>query len=371
MINNDNLAVGEANHIFVKKFVYSHLPSGVRNSLGIMKFEQIIADLKNKVYYPVYFLMGEEAYFIDEIADFIAKNVLPPSEKEFNQLTLYGAETNIDVIIQEARRYPMLADYHVVIVKEAQHIVQLEKLLSYIEKPLKSTILVICYKYKTLDRRTEKWKNFFNKIKDIGVVFESKKIYEDKIPEWIQNFLKRKGYKISLKSSVLLADYLGNDLSKIVNELNKLMIVIPQNIEITAEHIEENIGISKDFNNFELNDALGKKNILKANRIVNYFIANPKDYPFEKNIAILYSYFTKILAYHYVQDKDPNIVASILRIHPFTVNNYKIAAKNYSAEKLVNIISLLHEYDARSKGIGNVSTDKGDLLRELIYRILH
>src|ERR1044072_3226113 len=242
----------------------------IENYFCPVEFNDILSDLKSKKYKPVYFLSGDEPYFIDKISDFIEKKVLDESEREFNQTVLYGRDTDVGTIIGEAKRYPMMSDRMVVIVKEAQNIRNIEELDSYVNNPLDSTLLVICYKYKTLDKR----KAFPKTVAKKGVLFESKKLYENKIPDWITGYLKEKKYTVTPKSSQLLTEYLGTDLGKISNELDKLMINLPPGTEITPDHIQQNIGISKDFNTFELNDALSKKDIVKANQIVNYFSAN-------------------------------------------------------------------------------------------------
>lgn len=345
-----------------------------------MTFEQILSDLKNKVYHPVYFLMGEEPYFIDVITDYIAGNVLDESEKGFNQTILYGRDTDVLTIIGQAKRFPMMANHQVVIIKEAQSIRNIEDLLPYIENPLKSTLLVICYKYKTLDKR----KKFTKEVGKNSILFEAKKLYENQIQSWINVYLKEKGYQINPKASLLLTEFLGTDLSKIANELEKLMLNIPTEsngsalldseqglLTITADHIEENIGISKDFNNFELHNALGTCNILKANQIINYFAANPKNNPLVVTISLLYSFFSKTLSYHHIKDKSKNNVASLLKINPFFVKDYDMAAKQYDVSKLTSIISLLRECDTKSKGLDNATTTDGELLKELVYKILH
>ncbi len=337
-----------------------------------MDFKQIIADLKKKVYYSVYLLMGEEPYYIDEISNFIEKNVLTDTEKEFNQTILYGKDTDVITIISNAKRFPMMANYQVVIVKEAQNIKDLfddKNLIHYIKNPLESTILVLCYKYKKYDKRRVFAKAISASKK--GILFESKKLYDNQIPTWISNFLKQKEYSISPKAVMLLAEYLGTDLSKIANEIGKLIINIPKNLEITPEHIEENIGISKDFNYFELQKALGKKDIFKANQIVNYFASNQKEHPLVVTIPILYTYFSKTLIYHCLNDKSRNNVASVLSINPYFVMDYQIAGRNYNIKKIITIISYLREYDLKSKGVGSISTSKGELLKELVFKILH
>lgn len=332
-----------------------------------MKFEQILNDLKNKIYYPVYFLGGEEAYYIDEISNYIEKNVLTDTEKEFNQTVIYGRESDVPSIVSYAKRYPMMANYQVVIIKEAQDIQDIEELLPYVEAPLDSTLLVINYKYKKIDKR----KAFFKRITNKGVLFDSPKIYDNKIPAWITDYVNNKGYRITPKACVLLAEFLGSDLGKIVNEIGKLTLNIPENAEINDELIERNIGISKDFNIFELQNAIGSKNVLKANRIAWYFGANPKENPLIKTITILYTYFSKLLIYHQLKDKSQNKVAAALSIHPFFVKDYQTAARNYSYNKLCGIISYLKEYDLKSKGVNNISITDGELLKELLFKILH
>ena len=332
-----------------------------------MEFNDILSDLKSKKYKPVYFLSGEEPYFIDRISDFIEKKVLDESEREFNQTVLYGRDTDVGTIIGEAKRYPMMSDRMVVIVKEAQNIKNIEDLDAYVNNPLDSTLLVICYKYKTLDKR----KAFPKTVAKKGVLFESKKLYENKIPDWISGYLKEKKYTVTPKSSQLLTEYLGTDLAKIVNELDKLMINLPPGTEITPDHIQQNIGISKDFNTFELNDALSKRDIVKANQIVNYFASNSKDHPIPVTIASLNTFFVKLLRYHFLEDKSKDAAARALGVHPFFVSDYINAAKNYPTAKIKSIVSNLREYDLRSKGVDNASADEGELMKELIWKILH
>ncbi len=333
-----------------------------------MTFEKILSNLKNKDYAPIYFLMGEESYFIDKISDYIEENVLDDSEKSFNQIILYGNDIDIANLINTAKRYPMMAKYQVVIVKEAQNLKDIDSLVYYAENPLHSTILVINYKYKKIDKR----KKLYTALGRKGVIFESNKLYENQIPEWITSYLKSKNIKIEPSASQLLAEYLGNDLGKIVNELEKLVITLPGNEKIVnVAHIEKNIGISKDYNNFELQNALISKDILKANRIIKYFDKNSKNNPIILTITSLYFFFNKILLYHSLKDKSRTSVASTLKINPYFVNDYQRAAKSFTPLKAKTIISLLREYDLKSKGIGNISTSDGDLLKELIYKILH
>ncbi len=334
-----------------------------------MTFEQINTDLKNKIYKQVYFLMGDEPFFIDKITNYIHKNVLTEAEKAFNLSVVYGKDTDIRDLINTARRFPMMSNYHVVILKEAQEIKNIDTLIYYVEKPLKSTILVVNYKYDTIDKRKKLYKAL-DRDKDV-VIFESKKLYDSQIPKWIDSFLLQKGYSIEPKSAMLLSEYLGNDLSKIVNELEKLTIVLPENTKINSEHIEKNIGISKDFNVFELQNAIANKNILKANRIINYFAKNQKQHNIIPTISALFNFFTKILQYHFVKDKSQRNVAATIGVSPYFVKDYSLAARNYNAKKTVQTISLLREYDMKSKGVDNVSTAPGELLRELIYKIMH
>lgn len=332
-----------------------------------MKYDQIISDLKNKIYYPVYFLAGEESYYIDAISDYIEENILSDIEKEFNQTIIYGRDTDVTSVISQAKRYPMMANHQVLIIKEAQDIQKIEELAPYLENPLSSTLLVINYKYKKVDKR----KSFFKQIDKKGVLFESPKLYDNKVGAWINNYVKEKGYSISPKASAMLTEFLGTNLSKIVNEVSKLLINIPEGATINDELVEKNIGISKDYNFFELQNAIGTKNVLKTNQIANYFGANPKNNSIVKTITLLYSFFLKLLIYHQLQDKSKNNIASALSVSPFFVQDYQVAARNYNVRKLFHNISLLREYDLRSKGVNSISTSEGELLKELLFRILH
>jgi DNA polymerase-3 subunit delta len=330
-------------------------------------YEEIIGNLQKKIYHPIYFLMGEEAYFIDKISDYIADHVLSDAEKGFNQSVLYGKDLEPHVIMANARRFPMMANHQVIIVREAQNIKKIEDLESYVKNPLASTILVICYKYKTLDKR-----KIFTKLLDQkGILFESKKIYDNQLPNWISSYLKNLQYTISPQAAAMISEYLGSDLSKVANELDKLIISLPVGSQITPDRIEKNIGISKEFNVFELQNALGERDLLRANRIINYFGANPSSNGVPAVTASLFSYFSKLLNYHFLEDKSQNNVASVLQVHPFFVKTYVSAAKNFSIKKCVEIVSILREYDMKSKGFGNVSASPADLQREMIYRILH
>ncbi|HET6555876.1 MAG TPA: DNA polymerase III subunit delta [Prolixibacteraceae bacterium] len=332
-----------------------------------MTFEEILSNLQKKIYHPIYFLMGEETYFIDKISDYISDHVLTDAEKGFNQTILYGKDVEPHTIIANARRFPMMSNYQVIIIREAQNIKKIEELESYVKNPLNSTILVINYKYKTLDKR----KTFPKLIDQKGILFEAKKIYDNQLPAWIIAYLKNHNYSIMPQAAAMLSEYLGTDLGKVVNELDKLIITLPAGSQITPDHIEKNIGISKEFNVYELQNALGERDLLRANRIINYFGANPSSNPVPVVISSLFSYFSKILNYHFLEDKSQNNVASVLQVHPFFVKTYVAAAKNYNIKKLVEIISILREFDMKSKGWGNVSASPADLQREMIYRILH
>lgn len=332
-----------------------------------LKFEDILKDIRNKVLYPVYFLMGEESFYIDVIADYLEEKVLTEEEKGFNLSILYGKETDIPTILSVAKRFPMMASHHLVIIREAQNIKDIESLSAYISKPLSSTILVICYKYKSLDRR----KKFVKDIEKNGVLFEGKKLYDNQVPAWINDYISRKGYRIGPRAVQMLADHLGADLAKIVNEIGKIFISLPKGQEVSTRVIEENIGISKDYNNFELQEALGEKKIFKAQQIVRYFGENPKSHPLVVTLAVLYQYFTRILIYHSLRDKSRNNAAAALSVNPFFIPHYQQAAQNYPPGKVIQIISWLRETDIKSKGIDNYSTTDGELLRELTYKILH
>lgn len=328
---------------------------------------QIVAGIQKKEIKPIYFLMGEEPYYIDKISDYISDNILTEDEKGFNQMTLYGRDTSIEEIVSNSKRFPMMAEYQVVIVKEAQDLSRtIENLVDYAENPQPSTVLVVCYKYKKIDKR----KKLYKAVAKNGVIFESKTLYENQVGDWITKNMKGRGYSISPKASHMLVEFLGTDLGKIDNELNKLQLICEKGTTITPEIIEENIGISKDFNNFELRNAIGLKDTQKAHRIVNYFAQNPKDNPIIVTISMLFSYFSQVLQYHGLPDKSKGSVAKQLKVNPYFVNDYVVAARNYPMKKASRAISLLHEADVKSKGVGaNIS--QGDLLKELLVKIMN
>ncbi|MEO9480180.1 MAG: DNA polymerase III subunit delta [Maribacter dokdonensis] len=328
---------------------------------------QIVNAIKKGQISPIYFLYGEEAYFIDKISDFIGAKVLTEEEIGFNQMVLYGKDVSIDDIVGNAKRYPMMAERQVVIVKEAQHLSRtIEDLCAYAENPQQTTVLVICYKYKKLDKR----KKLHKIIKKNGVIFESKKLYENQVSDWLRKHLLGHGYTISHKASLLLIEYLGTDLGKISKELEKLKLVLPKETEINPQHIEEHIGISKDYNNFELKRAIGDRDIVKATKIINYFAQNPKDNPFILTITLLHSFFTQLLQYHGLSDHSPKNVASTLRINPYFVKEIQTAARNYPMKKVSAIISSLREMDLKGKGVGASPMKEADLLKELLYKIV-
>ena len=350
-------------------------------------YDDIFRDLKNKIFSPIYFLHGDEPYFIDKVSDYIETHVLDEMEKEFNQTVIYGRETEPLSLMSIVKRYPMMSNYSVVIVKEAQDMkyfarlgknkdedVKTEKgkgssdpLLSYLQHPLNSTVLVFCFKYKSLDKRSK----IYKELEKHAVIFEAKKLYDNKIPEWVSNYLHNKGYQIKPQAMQLIAEYLGNDLSRVANECDKLLLNIAKGQEIDVLNIEQHIGISKEFNVFELNTAIAKKQHLKAFRIAAYFKANPKNNPLVVTLGSLYTFFSKVLLYHSLVDKNRMKAAAALGVHHFFMQEYEIAAANYPPSKAMNVIRLLRKYDLKSKGIDNNSADEGELLRELIYNVLH
>lgn len=312
--------------------------------------------------------MGEEAYYIDKISNYIEKNVLDEADKGFNQMVLYGRDVNIDDIVSNAKRYPMMAERQVIIVKEAQDLSRtIEKLADYANNLQPTTVLVVNYKYKKIDKR----KALYKAIKKVGVVYESKKLYENQVADWIRRVLAGQSYSIAPKAAQMLVEFLGTDLSKIDNELSKLKIVLPKDTQITPEHIEENIGISKDFNNFELRKAVGERNEVKAYRIAKYFADNPKDNPMVVTVSLLFNFFSQLLHFHGLNDKSPRSVASALKINPYFVNEYITAARNYPMKKVSTVVSTLREFDVKSKGVGANAIPQGDLLKELLVRILN
>ena len=332
------------------------------------EINQIVSDIKSGNLHPVYFLMGEEPYYIDRISDYIEENVLDESEKGFNQVVMYGRDVSIEEIVASAKRFPMMAERQVLIVKEAQDLSRtIEKLTSYVENPQPSTVLVLNYKYKKLDRR----KKLYKAVAKNGLIYESKPLYENQVADWIRRVLGGKKYQVEPKAAQMLVEFLGTNLSKISNELGKLTTILPKGTIITPEHVEENIGISKDFNNFELRKAIGDKNILKANRIIDYFAQNPKNNPLVMTISLLNSFFTQLLIYHGLQNKSRENVAKALGIRPYFVPDYVSAARNYPMRKVAQIIAMLRDADVKSKGVGASNQSQGDILKELLFKMMH
>jgi DNA polymerase III subunit delta len=340
-----------------------------------MTAEDIIKDLKNRKYKPLYLLHGEEPYFIDLVSNFAEHKLLSDAEKGFNQTVFYGKDTDIMTVLNAAKRYPMMAEYQLVLIKEAQDMKWgreeddkkgIDPLLSYLENPLKSTILIFCYKYGKFDKR----KKTYKAIEKSGVIFESSPLYDNKIPAWIETYVAAKGYQINQQASAILSEYLGNDLSKIANELEKLMLNVTAGQAITLKHIQDNIGISKEYNVFELQSALSKKDPFKVNQIINYFEANPKANPIVLVLGNLNNFFSKILLYHYVKDKSQQNLARELGVNPYFIKDYELATRSYNYGKSMQIISLLREYDVKSKGVESTA-GHGELMKELMFKILH
>ena len=330
--------------------------------------KDIINDILNGKIAPIYFLMGEEPYFIDLITDTLEKNVLTEEEKDFNMTTIYGADSDIATVINASRRFPMLADKQLIIVKEAQMLSELDKLEFYTKSPSLSTVLVINYKYKKYDTR----KKLIKDIQDKGIVFESKKIYEDKVPDFILSYIKPKGYSIDGKAALMLANYIGNNLSRLTGEIDKLIVRLGDNKKITSDIIEGNIGISKEYNNFELLKAIINKDLYKANLICSFFAKDPKNNPFVLTLSVLFSYFSNLMLAYYSKDKSENGLAQELNLRSsYAARDYLIGLKNYRAIKTMEIISLLRSYDAKSKGYEANNISENELLRELIFKITH
>ena len=335
----------------------------------VFTYEEIVREVKNGVYVPIYFLMGEEDYYIDRISEYIADRVLTEAEKEFNLTILYGADTDIATIINSAKRYPMMSKYQIVMVKEAQNLKNLDELTYYLQKPLMSTILVFCYKHGVLDRR----KKLAAEIEKAGILFESKKLKDAQLSGFISSYLKRKRVDIEPKASEMMAEFVGADLNRMAGELEKLVITLPDGCSrITPEQIERNIGISKDYNNFELRNALITKDVLKANLIVKYFNNNMKNNPLQVTLAVLFGFFSNLMLTYYAPGKSEQEIASFLGLRsPWQTKDYLAAMKKYSGVKVMQIIGEIRLCDAKSKGVKNSSVSDGDLLRELIYFIMH
>ena len=331
--------------------------------------DDILKELRAKQYRPVYYLMGEEPYYIDLIADYITDNILTETEKEFNLTVVYGADVDIATVINAAKRYPMMSEHQVVVVKEAQNIRNMEELSYYLQKPLLSTILVICHKHGVLDRR----KKLAAEIEKTGVLFESKKVKDAQLPAFITSYMKRKGIDVEPKATAMLADFVGADLSRLTGELEKLIITLPKgHTRVTPEQIEKNIGISKDYNNFELRSALVEKDVLKANKIKKYFEENPKTNPIQMTLSLLFGFFSNLMLAYYAPEKSEQGIANMLGLRtPWQAKDYLAAMRRYNGVKTMQIIGEIRYADAKSKGVGNPSLSDGDILRELVFKILH
>lgn len=329
---------------------------------------KIIKDIQAGNIKPIYFLMGEEPYYIDKLAEYFEQNILQEHERDFNQTVLYGRDVTIDDVVGNAKRYPMMADRQVVIVKEAQELSRtIDKLEAYAENPQETTVLVICYKYKTLDKR----KKVTKVLEKNGLVFESKKLYENQVADWLKRVLSGKKLSIEPKAAAMFVDFLGTDLSRIANEIDKLAIILKPGEVITPAIIEENIGFSKDFNPFELRKAIGEKNQLKAYQIADYFAQNPKDNPIVLTVGLVFSFFSQLLQYHGLKDKNPKNVASALRVNPFFVKDYELAARNFPMKKVSGIVATLKDVDLKSKGVGANNLPQSDLLKEMLVKIFN
>lgn len=333
-------------------------------------YEAIMTDIKARRFSPVYILMGEEPYFMDQITNSLLETVVGEAERDFNQVVLYGADTDAAGIINAAKRFPMMSEYQLIVVREAQVIRDIEKLAAYVKNPLSSTVLVVNHKYKTLDGR----KMLAATAEKTGVLFNSQKVPDYKMPGFITGLLQEKKMEIDQKATQMLSDYIGNDLGRLVKELDKLAIILSDrgSNRVTPELIEQNIGISKEYNSFELTKALAVKDVLKANRIIQYFEKNPKNNPIQMTLPILFNYFSNLFICFYSKDRSDNgLMAALGMRSTFMVKDYSFGLKNYSAMQVFRIIGAIRETDARSKGVGNSSVPDAELLRELIYRILH
>ena len=329
---------------------------------------QITKDIKAGSIKPIYFLMGEEPYYIDKLTEFIEQNILEEHERDFNQSILYGRDVTMEDVIGTAKRFPMMADRQVVVVREAQELSRtIDKLEAYAENPQPTTVLVFAYKYKTLDKR----KKITKLLDKVGVVFESKKLYENQVGDWIKRVLSGQGYSIDNKAVAMLVEFLGTDLSKINNELDKLKIILPKGHTFTPNDIEENIGFSKDFNNFELRKAIGEKNQVKAYQIIDYFAQNPKDNPLVVTTGLVFGFFSQLLQYHGLKDKSQMNAAKILKVNPYFVKDYEVAFRNYPMKKVSANVAALRTLDFKSKGVGAASTSQHDLLKELLIAIFN
>nr|WP_315001410.1 DNA polymerase III subunit delta [uncultured Capnocytophaga sp.] len=329
----------------------------------------IVGNIKKGIIAPIYFLMGEEPYFIDIVSDYIEEHVLQEDQKGFDQIVLYGQDVTVPTIIDYARRFPMMSDRQVIIVKEAQNLrATIDQLVPYVENPTPTTVLVFCYKYEKLDARKKLLKTL-QKNKDC-VLLESKKLYEPQVAAWLPDVLKKKHLSIQPKAIQMLVDFLGTDLSRIQNEVNKLALIVPENTEVTPEIIEKNIGISKEFNNFELKSAIAANDAYKVARILKHFADNPKDNPLGGTITVLYNYFQKLLLFHGLTDQSEKNVAAVLKESPYFIKEFYSGAQHYPMKRVSAIIATLRQIDLKSKGVGATNNlTEADLRKELIIML--
>ena len=339
----------------------------------IYKPEDILNRLKENEYAPIYFLYGPEVFYIDQITEFIEENALTESEKGFNQMILYGKDVSITDILNNAKRFPMMSERQVVIIKEAQDIQDFDiqesqdLLSAYIQNPLPSTILVIAYKNKNPDRR----RAFFKILEKHAITVESKKLYDTQLPDWVLKFITEKGHDVEVRAIQILVDYIGNDLERLSNEINKILINYAEKVVITPGIVQKYVGISKDYNAFELQRAIAVKDIVKANRIVNYFGANTKANPIIPVIALIFNFFSKILIIHKSSDKSQTKLVQLTGVNPYFIKEYIHASNYYPLAKVIRNIHYIREADLRSKGVGVGSVKEGEILKELVYKILH
>ena len=336
-----------------------------------VSFDSVMADLRKRHFAPVYYLQGEEAYYIDQICDYIADNALAPEERDFNQTVVFGSDITAAQVVDLARRYPMMAEHQVVIVKEAQNIKQTDALQKYFQKPMDTTILVMCHKNGKIDGRK---REYVKAIQQAGVLYESAKMKEQFLPDFIVKYLRERSTTIDNKSAQLIAEAIGNDLMRLTSELDKLLIALPaDNKTVTPQVVEDQIGVSKDFNGLELRSAVINRNIFKANQIINYFDKNPKAGSLYSFIPMLFNYFQNLMIAHYCPQKNSQeAVAQHLELSsPWAAKDYMTGIRNYTAVKVLNIIGKLREIDAKSKGLDNPNTPPEELMKELIFYILH
>lgn len=339
-------------------------------------YESIMHDLKERKFAPIYILMGEESYFIDKIADYIATNALTPEEQDFNQTILFGLDVNCSQVVDLARRYPMMAEHQVVIVKEAQNLRNLDVIEKYVDKQMmKTTILVLCFMNASLDRRKKAVSSMLTKAEmNGGVVFESKKKRENELPSFIESYLSTKNATIDYKSAQMIADHIGSDLSRMISELDKVLISLPaDNRRVTPDVVEREIGVSKDFNGFELRDAVVNRNVFKANQIIKYFDNNPKAGSIYSFLPMLFNYFQNLMTAYYAPDRtsEKSVAQHLDLKSSWAAKDYMTGLRNYSGMKTMQIISKIREIDAKSKGLDNPNTGPGELMKELIFFILH